>query len=341
MYIYDIVFTNGRHSRDLKFVEVSSDTNSKYKSIYLENTLTQQRYFLSKNLISDIIKARRDNPESGDMYPYFNTNSDILKGRSESTADYSLQVYDIDSFGRYIDQRNFNVVLDRESDKTSDVLSIAIDNDAFQLIDYEDGARIIQTGRRNGYRTCLIDIPNISSTEDEDAAIYAISIILRPRDKEDFLIKYNIFIDSSGNVSVYDYNLAYSDPCKYVNYIDIISNDEEYFKSFKSSDLHGLASNVLLVNTKFIKRDGDKITVPLIDDIDNLNKVKIIPCDTETILTDKKVHELLTTYLISKNVRVLTSLGVKVNSEFYKKYKILYMYAYSTRTGISTCIKSN
>ena len=69
--------------------------------------------------------------------------------------------------------------------------------------------------------------------------------------------------------------------------------------------------------------------------------MKIIPCDTETILTDKKVHELLTTYLISKNVRVLTSLGVKVNSEFYKKYKILYMYAYSTRTGISTCIKSN
>lgn len=356
MKLYDVVFTEDKVGT-LKFVETSSDTNAKYKSIYLENTLSQQRYFLSKDVIRDIIKSRKD--KSKETYPeimkqVYTSADDITVSdtfgpeESELTlkqakGDPFIDVYEFSTVGLTVDPRNYNVVLDKNHED-SDILSIAIDDSSYQLIDYESGSRIIQTGRRNGFRTCLIEVPALNS--ESDAILYVISLVLRPVNDYDMLVRYNLFINpqlETCGVSVYKYDIAFSDPMKYLSYNELIASNSKFFKSFKPSNVTGITTDVVLVHTKFIKNNDGDVSVPVLDNsnfVDRSAIKTIIPCDEDSLTSDD-VDELLKENVLNKNLRVLTAVGVKLTSDFYKKYKVLYMYSYNPKTGISQCIKSN
>lgn len=344
MKLYDVVFTNDKVT-NLNFVETASSGNAKYKSIYIENDLTKQRYFLSKDVIRGIIKSRKD--KSKETYP------NIMECvKTESGHDYFgdvvdntevvCSIYDFKGLVKTEDIRNYNVVLDNESENSDDsnLLSIAIDTDAYQFIDYEFASRIIQTGKRNGFVTCLIDIPEFEQP-NETTLMYAIGIMLRPINDYNTIVRYNIIISSSG-LEVYRYNLEFADPIKYIEYIDIISENNKYYKSFKVSDVSGIGTEVVLVNPKFVKEneDGSKYVPDLNNTIQEGITVALIPC-TEDMINSTDIDESLAEVILNKNVRVITTFGVKLNPEFYKRYKILYAYSYNPKTSISKCVKSN
>lgn len=341
MKLYDVVFTKDNDAGELHYVETSSDKNSKYKSIYLENTKTNQRYFLSKDIIRNIVKGRKD--KSKETYPEL--NKVIYNECTEDTTELSkldpvITEYTFDNMYNTIDGRNFNIVIGESGDEGHDILSIAIDDNSYQFIDYVAGADIIQTGRRNGFRTCLLDTV---VSPDENNLLFSISLYLRDNDDPETIIKYNIFIDKAG-VHAFKFDMMFSDPTKYVEFRSMLDSNPKYYKGFKPSDFNGICTEVVLVNTKYIKTDGSGgISIPVIDKSEFVNRsaiTTVIPCSVDN-LTSAEVEDLINQSVTSKNIRVLTAIGIKTTPEFYRKHKILYMFSYNPKTGLSTCVKAN
>ena len=344
MKLYDVVFTDGTVSK-LKFVETTSPTNNKYKSIYVENDTTAQRYFLSKDVTRNIVKSRKD------MFQVYDDVMNFVSSESGKdffndchTNEVIVNTYSFNNLVVTSDLRNYNVVLDSNNENSDcDILSIAINNSDYQLVDYDAGGTIIQTSRRNGYTTCLISVPKIP---DENAEYYGIGLILSPGDDYSSFVKYNIFISNTG-VNIFKYDVAHSDPIAYINSTNAIAtavaNSLPFFKNFKVSDVSGICTSIVLVNPKYIKDNPDgSYEVPSISKNTSIlvDKANIVKC-TDDMINSKEIDETLNNMILSNNVRIITSIGVKFNAEFYRKYRILYAYSYNPKTGISRCIKSN
>ena len=363
MKLYDVVFTD-KQSAQLNVVEVSTDVNSKYKSIFVENDITKQRYFLSKNIIRDLIKDRKEKshalgtdfmkPIESKCLTGLDTRINMIESDQTDASSHpeaSCTVYNLDNIIAAQDIRNNNIVFDNrtdDNDNNQNIVSISIDNSVYQLVDYEGGSRIVQTGRRNGFQTCIISVDN--TIDESYAFIYIMSIILRSVHNPTQMIKYNIIINNSLTDATPDalyilrYNLNFSDTFRYLEYNELISSSgDKFYKNFKLSEIYGLFSEVVLVNTKYVKQDENgNVNIPIINDnISGREYVKeIIPC-TDKMINDEGIDETLKNAMLNKNVRVITTVGLKLSKDFCKKYKILYVYAYNPKTDISTCVKTN